>query len=161
MVKKYCGHWTPDTCGCRIRQEQDTETGKITFIPELLCSIHKGCTGDQVANENKMKNNTIQIIQKKVEGAKVINYKWSFDPQRNLEIDYETIEGLTDQNVALLKLSGLDLENVTDIDTGKKELIKQAFPEAVISKPKSEDLAKIQSETALLYGAGLVKVKEA
>ncbi len=161
MAKKYCGHWSPDTCGCRIRQERDSETGEITFIPELLCPAHKGWTGDQVADENKRKNNTIQIIKQKVEGAKVINYKWSFDARRNLEIEYETIEGLTDQNVALLKLSGLDLENVPDIDTGKKELIKQAFPEAVISKPKSEDLAKIQDETALLYGTGLVKVKEA
>ena len=104
--------WRPDTCGCELEYEwDDTTTGDNrvhTFKRATRqCPAHAGLTPKNCYNntldENKRKNILFgeilekmpSVVQEKLQadGTKTkelkpgLEYKWSFDANRNLEVD--------------------------------------------------------------------------
>ena len=105
--------WRPDTCGCEIdyqwddAQNEDVRTHTV-FEVIKACPAHSGETDKnihyaKVLDENKRKNIVLKeildkipslVIEKEQEDGtlikvlkKGVEYKWSFDVQRNLEVN--------------------------------------------------------------------------
>lgn len=73
--------WHPDTCGCVIDYEWDTETTAETRVHTPVsiqaCEHHQVNTWDEVRAENKRKNDAVVA-------AGVDDVQWELDSERNV-----------------------------------------------------------------------------
>jgi hypothetical protein len=102
--------WRPDTCACVFEQEYDYSTKPQTLVSTkalTVCPFHNG-DHDLVLDENQTKNKvlgkiielhpelTVDIIEKgQVVGRELkdtIEYKWSYDQNRNLEVEFVGVD---------------------------------------------------------------------
>lgn len=100
--------WRPDTCGCEVEYEWDTEVApddrEYTVVRSELCTIHKdlGLSADTnehyvaIKEENTRKNIVFKHIVETIpdftyidssnnENFHVEDYHWVFDDNRNLK----------------------------------------------------------------------------
>ena len=55
--------WSPDTCGCVIEIDWDTDTPNVQSHRLVSpCPCHQNCTGSDVLIENQTKNKAMQIV---------------------------------------------------------------------------------------------------
>ena len=125
--------WSPDTCGCVLDFEWDTDddpASRTHTIKNIIkkCPVHQslsvGDTWDAVQDENKRKNRVLKAIfdnvssavEEVVEGGQTVKklkgnreYKWSFDPDRTLAIDlvnFTLAEKTSIQGIATTQFAG-------------------------------------------------------
>lgn len=80
--------WSPDTCGCVIEYEADTDRPeKDVNLKRYVktCPIHSMKPMDDVLAENRMKNHAVNEVAKS-EDKKPLDFRWSFDGNRILHI---------------------------------------------------------------------------
>jgi hypothetical protein len=130
--------WKPDTCGCVIDYEWDDslplEEREIQVKSVVKCDEHKSNTKqetfDNVLDENQSKNKTYGkiieefpelVVEKVTEQGDIskdlkpeISFDWSFDENRNLEVD---VKGMTPEQKTKLRelvMNDTEIKN-TDI----------------------------------------------
>lgn len=90
--------WSPDTCGCKIDIEWDTDNPNVhTHNLITACPAHSGKSGSDILVENQTKNIAIQAVaESEVKLAKLTDdgkttpnldkLSYSFDQDRKLTI---------------------------------------------------------------------------
>lgn len=129
--------WRPDTCDCEIEYEWDTDDNQTNRVHTFKqankkCQFHVSVNGNahwnQVLDENQTKNkvealvleNFSELIEEVINSAgdkikrlkPAVQYKWSFNQNRKLEVDFTgmdnnqriTLKNLCDTNLGLNKV---------------------------------------------------------
>ena len=105
--------WRPDTCDCEFEQEFDYDVkppALVGAIATRTCQFHNG-DHNLVLAENQTKNMVLgkilelhpeltdDVIEKGRIAGRVLKdiyeYKWSFDKDRNLEVEFTGVNKLT------------------------------------------------------------------
>lgn len=119
--------WRPDTCGCEIEYQWDTNEPEETRVHTLSrikakCQDHSSSTDqevhDSVSKENKHKNKVLAAIMEEVDSIgetfidddgkssrrfkKGLEPKWEFNAQRKLKI--KPIQGDNHEKVTIDKI---------------------------------------------------------
>ena len=122
--------WKPDTCKCQIEYQWDDLVDvkdRVHTVSKIIyaCPVHQGNTKeecyDTVLDENQRKNilhgeilKIPTVVQEKIQddGNTIkelkagLKYDWSFDKDRNLEVDLVGFSG-TDKNTVEILASSL------------------------------------------------------
>lgn len=124
-MSKKITRWSPDTCGCVLEYEWDTEEEprKHTFSKLInRCSVHalsptdKDCY-DTVLEENQRKNKAFGIAEAIIPGLQSGNYHWAFDAGRNLEVDF------IDVSLNIAQKNQITQECDTEFGSGKVKVM--------------------------------------
>lgn len=140
--------WKPDTCGCVIEYEWDSESPESVRVHSVSsvknkCKWHLNDTNDiacyeKVLNENKTKNELLMIILDKFPGIvdetidsdtgelkKVLKsgleYYWNFDEQRKLHVEIKPKH--TEAGKLLKNYSKTALKSAIDLKYPDKDIV--------------------------------------
>jgi len=124
--------WKPDTCGCEIHYQWDTESSEEnrthTVSHTVTCAEHSGLQShqdvfDSVSSENTLKNNVIgQLLKKQelTEGSrdervfkKGCEPEWKFDQNRKLSVKITGVDPILAASISddLLQEYDITVEN--------------------------------------------------
>lgn len=142
--------WSPDTCGCVlgiINNEYWDSPSPLNCEVVKRCEAHKHISLEDIPAEirweNKSKNDAYRVAVDAVVPDTLVNFKWSFDKERKLQVSFETVF-LTPQQKALVELSLREPLDGASLDDTMKERIKSAFGISFEQKPETR--VKVQRE---------------
>jgi len=95
-MKMNVTRWSPDTCGCIIEYEWDSDLPENerthNAVHTIPCELHRGKTHkelfDHVGEENRRKNVSVSKAMDHL-GLQFEDIKWGFDKNRNVELTIE------------------------------------------------------------------------
>lgn len=116
MIRKMM--WQPDTCGCQLVLEYDSEEDDATRVYKpvagtKLCAAHQGDPaqmGDVVFAENRRKNYAVAALCEHLGGEDKVNpteIVWLLDDQRKVTVSHPDVQDKA-AALAFLRSKGID-----------------------------------------------------